>query len=140
MQLVKCCGELRLRNKKASLTLTPARDGQRFVTLHDYLSAIHQWLMSLRGELIAALSAMYDTPQEPDAHLSVTCAALDYLMIETELNMFPAQTGASLPPGAEPKIYGRTTKWESEESFYARMKRVMEDQSADVVNVPAIYV
>jgi hypothetical protein len=71
MQLLKCCGELRLRNKKASLTVTPARDGQGFITLHDYLSTVHPWLMSLRGELIAALSVMYDTPQESDAQLSV---------------------------------------------------------------------
>lgn len=80
---------------------------------------------------------MYDTPQEPDAQLSVNCAALDYLMIETELNMFPAQSGAPLPPGAEPKVYGRTTEWESEESFHARIKRLVEDQSVDVVNIPA---
>jgi hypothetical protein len=137
MQLVKCCGELRPRNKKASLTVTLARDGQGFVTLHDYLSAVHPWLMSLRGELIAALGVIYDTPQESDAQLSVNCVALDYLMIETELNMFPAQSGAPPPPGAEPKVYGRTTEWESKESFYARMKRLMENQSADVVNVPA---
>jgi hypothetical protein len=51
--------------------------------------------------------------------------------------MFPAQSGPPPPPGAEPKAYGRTTEWESKESFHARMKKLMEDQSADVVNVPA---
>jgi hypothetical protein len=137
MQLVKCCGELRPRNKKASLTVTPARDGQRFVTLHDYLSAVHPWLMSLRRELIAALSVMYDTSLEPDAQLSVNSTALDTLTIKTELNMFPAQSGPPLPPGAEPVIYGRRTEWPSEEEFHARMRGLMADQNADVVNVPA---
>jgi hypothetical protein len=136
MQLVKSCGELRPRNKKASLTVTPARGGQGFVTLHDYLFAVHPWLMSLRRELIAALSAMHDTSLAPDTQLRVNSAALDTLTIETELNMFPAQGGSPLPPGAEPVIYGRRTEWEPEEKFRARMRKLMADQSADVVNVP----
>ena len=127
MQLVKCCGELRPRNKKASLIVTPARDGQGFVTLHNYLSAVHPWLMSLRKELSAALSAMHDTSLEPDTQLSVNSTALDTLTIETELNMFPAQGGPPLPPGAEPVIYGRRTEWPSEEEFHARIRRLVAD-------------
>jgi hypothetical protein len=138
MQLVKCCGELRPRDKKASLTVTPASDGQGFVTLHDYLSAVHPWLMSLRTELIAGLGTMYDTPLEPDVQLSVNSNALDSLTIETELNMFPARGGPSLPPEAEPVIYGQTTEWPSEEEFYAKLTKRMADQDPScVVLVPA---
>lgn len=98
MQLVKCCGQLRPRHLNASLTLEPAVDGEGFVTLHDYLSAVHPWLMGLRKELIAAVSLMYDTPLEPDVPLSLNSTALDALTIETELNMFTAQSGPPCQP------------------------------------------
>ncbi|KAH7327230.1 hypothetical protein BKA65DRAFT_510201 [Rhexocercosporidium sp. MPI-PUGE-AT-0058] len=84
MQLVKCYGESRPRVKQASFTATPARDGQGFVTIHDYLSAVHPWLVSLRGELIAALTTLYDQPLEPEVQLSVNSTALDDLAIGTE--------------------------------------------------------
>ena len=82
MQLVKCCGEQWPQNKNVSLTVTPARDGQGFVTLHDYLSAVHPWLMSLQGEMTTVLGTMYDTHLEPGRQLSINSNALDILMIE----------------------------------------------------------
>lgn len=118
------------------MTVTSARDGQGFVTLHDYLSAVHPWLMGLRSELRAALGAMYDTPLEPNVQLSVNFTALDTLTIETELNMFPVQGGSPPPPGAEPVVYGRTTEFESEEGFNARMRRMMEAEGAEWIDVP----
>ena len=137
MQLVKCCGELRPRNKRVSLTVTPARDGQGFVTLHDYLSAVHPWLMSLRGEMIAVLGAVYDTPLEPGTQLSINSNALDALTIETELNMFPAQSGPPLPPGAEPVVHGQPTEWQSDDDFHATVRRLLAGQTADAVNIHA---
>lgn len=136
MQLVKCCGEPRPRNKKASLTVTPARDGQGFVTLHDYLSAVHPWLMGLRSELRAAMGVMYDRPLEPNEQLSVNSTALDTLTIETELNMFPVQGVSPPPPGAEPVVYGQTSGFDSEEVFNARMRRMMEAEGAQWIDGP----
>ncbi|KAG4444403.1 hypothetical protein IFR05_000168 [Cadophora sp. M221] len=107
MQLVKCCGESRPRVKQASLTVTPARDGLGYVTIHDYLSVVHPWLVSLQGELKAALTTLYDQPLEPDVQLSVNSTTLDDVTIETELNMFPVQGGSPVLPGAEPVGIGR---------------------------------
>ncbi|RDW73470.1 hypothetical protein BP6252_07377 [Coleophoma cylindrospora] len=69
--LFKCCGEMPPRDKNASLAVLPAKDGQGFVTLHDYLAAVHPWLMSLRGDIIGALTTAYDNPIEPDTLLKV---------------------------------------------------------------------
>jgi hypothetical protein len=74
--LVKCCGEMPPRDKNASLTVLPAKDGQGFVTLHDYLAAVHPWLMSLRGDIIGALITTYDNPIEPDTLLKVNPGSL----------------------------------------------------------------
>ena len=52
--LVTCCNEERPVAKQAvKLVVNPAA-GREFVTIHDYLSAVHPWLISLRGEIMKA--------------------------------------------------------------------------------------
>ena len=47
-----CCGEARPRGKKASIVVKPASGD--FVTVHDYLSTIHPWLLSFKADIESA--------------------------------------------------------------------------------------
>ncbi|KAK3947831.1 hypothetical protein QBC32DRAFT_270038 [Pseudoneurospora amorphoporcata] len=52
--LIKCCGEERpLRTAGRRLKVTP-RGGKGFVTIGDYVCAVHTWLMSMRDEVLEA--------------------------------------------------------------------------------------
>ncbi|PQE09087.1 domain containing protein [Rutstroemia sp. NJR-2017a BVV2] len=54
--LVKCCGQDRPLRKKGIKLLVAPSAGNRFVTVHDYISvtAVHPWLMSLREDIFKA--------------------------------------------------------------------------------------
>lgn len=137
MQLVRCCGQLRPRGKNASLVVKPKEEGTGFVTLGDYLEAVHPWLMNLRDDLVAAMSNLYDKPLDRDTELSINSNALDALTVEMEVNRNPAQSATS-GAGTQMGHFGQPTNWPSEEEFHARMARLVEaDHLANVANVPA---
>ncbi|KAK0621894.1 hypothetical protein B0T17DRAFT_535328 [Bombardia bombarda] len=53
--LIRCCGEDRpLRKRGQKLAVTPSAGSESFVTVQDYVSAVHPWLMSLRGDILSA--------------------------------------------------------------------------------------
>ncbi|OBT82859.1 hypothetical protein VE02_08560 [Pseudogymnoascus sp. 03VT05] len=60
--LVKCCGEDRpLRKRGIKLVVTHSA-GNRFVTVHDYVSAVHPWLMNLREDILKAKTVARPQP------------------------------------------------------------------------------
>ncbi|KAI7775117.1 LysM domain-containing protein [Diaporthe eres] len=81
--LIRCCGEDRpLRKRGQKLVVTPAASGY-FVTVHDYVSAVHPWLMGLRSEILLAKAELKGTahrvlplPRQPRF-------SQDYVLIET---------------------------------------------------------
>ncbi|AEO71268.1 uncharacterized protein THITE_159031 [Thermothielavioides terrestris NRRL 8126] len=58
-------------------------DGGGFVTVHDYVTAVHPWLMGLRNDILGALGTMNgdDAPLPADTELMVCYDALDSLRI-----------------------------------------------------------
>ncbi|KAH6714440.1 hypothetical protein BKA61DRAFT_605278 [Leptodontidium sp. MPI-SDFR-AT-0119] len=48
-RLLGCCGEPRPRNKKVRIVVRPASG--TFVTVHDYLSTLHPWLMGMKEDI-----------------------------------------------------------------------------------------
>jgi hypothetical protein len=56
--LLLCCGEKRPRRKAVSVVVKPAAS-HGFVTIHDYLSTVHPWLMSLWEDILGAIG-MYE--------------------------------------------------------------------------------
>ena len=44
-----CCGEARPRGKSIRIAVRPASGD--FITVHDYLSTAHQWLLSAKGQI-----------------------------------------------------------------------------------------
>ncbi|KAH6658186.1 hypothetical protein BKA67DRAFT_689361 [Truncatella angustata] len=52
--LLRCCGEDRPPRKRGlKLVVTPSA-GNHFVTVHDWVSAVHPWLVSLRDDVLRA--------------------------------------------------------------------------------------
>ncbi|KAH6721169.1 hypothetical protein BKA61DRAFT_627674 [Leptodontidium sp. MPI-SDFR-AT-0119] len=51
--LVSCCREERPVNKDVKLGVRPA-EGCQFVTIRDFVSAVHPWLLSLREDILMA--------------------------------------------------------------------------------------
>ncbi|KAJ9129620.1 hypothetical protein NKR23_g12498 [Pleurostoma richardsiae] len=84
-QLLRCCKQDRPRGKNAKLTIKPSKawDGQDggFVTVHDYVSALHPWLVRLRGDILGAMGTAdgLDEPLENETDLLVNCDALHSL-------------------------------------------------------------
>jgi hypothetical protein len=52
--LLTCCGEERPRGKAVSV-MVEAAASHGFVTVHDYVSTVHPWLMSMREDILAAI-------------------------------------------------------------------------------------
>ncbi|SPQ26483.1 223e8a0b-86bd-44b7-b3d1-d02170a21dec [Thermothielavioides terrestris] len=86
--LLRCCGGDRPRKKKARLTVRgtgggggggggggdggSGESGEGFVTVHDYVTAVHPWLMGLRADLLAAGGDLLDhVPLAEDTRLMV---------------------------------------------------------------------
>ncbi|KAH8812143.1 hypothetical protein F5884DRAFT_784533 [Xylogone sp. PMI_703] len=83
--LLMCCGTKRPRGKAARLVVKPTASGNGFLTIHDYVSAVHPWLMSLREDLLAAMAVWDDEPLPSETKLMVNYTALDRLkMYERE--------------------------------------------------------
>ena len=77
--LLRCCGGDRLRKKKVSL-LVKASGNLGILTIHDYLSAVHPWLMGLREEILQASGDLLDhVPLSADTRLMVSHPGLPEL-------------------------------------------------------------
>jgi hypothetical protein len=86
--LLRCCKQDRPCGKNAKLTIKPSkawdgRDGG-FVTVHDYVSALHPWLVRLRGDILGAMGTAdgLDEPLGNEMDLVVDCDALHSLTME----------------------------------------------------------
>jgi hypothetical protein len=62
MYLVECCGQKRPWSYDTYLQV--AAQGE-FLTVHEYVSAVHPWLMAMRDTLLEALGKKDDNPKWP---------------------------------------------------------------------------
>ena len=63
--LLSCCGFPRPRNKAVSLVVRAGPEGPGFVTVHDYVTQIHPWLLGLRADLLGAVGVVHGDDGEP---------------------------------------------------------------------------
>ncbi|KAK8131864.1 hypothetical protein PG999_000037 [Apiospora kogelbergensis] len=59
--LLRCCGEDR-PTRRPKLTVVPSDLAAGFVTVHDYVSAVHPWLVGLRDTIVRADNVDHANP------------------------------------------------------------------------------
>ncbi|KAE9362847.1 hypothetical protein N431DRAFT_551065 [Stipitochalara longipes BDJ] len=86
VHLLKCCGTDRPRGKAAKLVIKPDASERTFVTIHDYVSAVHPWLMERREDILGAIGLVWndEEPLPSDTKLMVDCRNPDNLTITGE--------------------------------------------------------
>lgn len=81
-EILRCCGTDRPREIPP---LVVKASGKPFVTVHDYVSAVHPWLLSLRDKILWALSIVCeDKPLPAETKLCVTRFTPDSVWILKE--------------------------------------------------------
>ncbi|KAK3486963.1 uncharacterized protein B0T23DRAFT_407838 [Neurospora hispaniola] len=66
--LIKCCGEDRpLGKRELELVVTASQSAgsESFVTIRDFVSAVHPWVMSMRGDILRAKDLSYENAHIP---------------------------------------------------------------------------
>lgn len=56
MQLLRCCGLERPWERGKTELVIQATGGSGFVTIHDFISAVHPYLMARRGDILKAIN------------------------------------------------------------------------------------
>ncbi|KFZ06949.1 hypothetical protein V501_06908 [Pseudogymnoascus sp. VKM F-4519 (FW-2642)] len=69
--LLRCCGTDRPRGKTARLVVKPLK-GRDFVSVHDYLTTVHPWLMSFRGDILEYMGLWKGKPAEEESVLMLS--------------------------------------------------------------------
>lgn len=60
--LLFCCGAERPNMRDRYIVVTPRTPSEEFVTVHDFLSTVHPWLMGFRDELVKFAKERYFGP------------------------------------------------------------------------------
>lgn len=77
--LLRCCNGDRPRKTRVSLVVNATGD---FLTIHDYVSAVHPWLVSMRQNLLRAAGDLLDNEPLPMAtKLVVSCLGPNDIMV-----------------------------------------------------------
>jgi hypothetical protein len=66
--LLVCCGTQRPRSKAVSVVV---RSSGEFVTIHDYLSTVHPWLVGLREDLLGSMTYLDEEPLTKETKIVV---------------------------------------------------------------------
>ncbi|KAI1452080.1 hypothetical protein F4805DRAFT_55120 [Annulohypoxylon moriforme] len=67
--LLMCCGTTRPRGKAGSMAVKPTTGD--FITVHDYLSTLHPWLLGKRDDILALMGLFDDKPLPQETKLMV---------------------------------------------------------------------
>ncbi|KAH9216994.1 hypothetical protein DL95DRAFT_407211 [Leptodontidium sp. 2 PMI_412] len=91
--LVSCCGEERPINKNVKLEVKPA-EGCQFVTILDFVSAVHSWLLSLREDILMAKRVARGYPSVFATEFMVQVDADGTIQVMDRENWIKARSGA----------------------------------------------
>ncbi|KFZ15195.1 hypothetical protein V502_05730 [Pseudogymnoascus sp. VKM F-4520 (FW-2644)] len=80
--LLKCCYTERPRHKEGGVLVTPSASGKGFVTIHDYVTTMHPWLMRNRQDIVDAMNCYEHMPDAEHMDLVVDLVRVDDLKIE----------------------------------------------------------
>jgi hypothetical protein len=80
--LLRCCGCDRPRGKNATVEVKAGLCSEEFITVHDYLSTVHPWLLNLKNDILEAMFMFEDDPPLLDTKLMVAFATPDMLLVQ----------------------------------------------------------
>lgn len=102
-KLLRCCGEDRPLGKESDLIVRGTGEGG-FVTIHDFLSVVHPYLLSRRDEILEAMELdggrSGKRPFERETKLMVMWLNPGYLDIQTEYEWMRSSKAFSKKRGA----------------------------------------
>ncbi|OBT85707.1 hypothetical protein VE02_05947 [Pseudogymnoascus sp. 03VT05] len=78
--LLICCEEVRLRGKAVTLVVKPVAGENGFITVHDYVSAVHPWLASIQEDILNSMG-IFQRPVPLETELMVDYNFLGLLMM-----------------------------------------------------------
>lgn len=79
--LLVCCGTDRPRKKSGGVLVTASPSGPGFITVHDYITTVHPWLMRNRDDILDAMDRREDLPDPDDMDLVVDAVFPTWLRI-----------------------------------------------------------
>lgn len=125
--LVECCGTQRPRSKDATLQVKAVG---AFLTVHDYVSQVHPWLMDMRERLLEALGWLNGRagPWAPETKLLVD--EMYFLMIIEEEDLVTRRPKPFVPPPGYVPLSHEEGSLESLERSIAKVKARMREQEA----------
>ncbi|KAI1403204.1 hypothetical protein F4819DRAFT_236184 [Hypoxylon fuscum] len=77
-KLMHCCNEDRPQNPPS---LVVRSSTQSFVTIHDFVTTVHPWLQSVKGDVLSAIGDFRGTPVPADTPLVVYCVIPNTFML-----------------------------------------------------------
>ncbi|KAH6869675.1 hypothetical protein B0T10DRAFT_501306 [Thelonectria olida] len=81
LKLMRCCNQDR---PGPTPTFVVRASDQPYVTIHDYVTTVHPWLMGLRTEILSALGVFDGQPLPAETKLAVAVNAADQPTVNTE--------------------------------------------------------
>jgi hypothetical protein len=80
--LLKCCGADRPRGKEGGVLVMASPSGPGFVTVHEYITTVHPWLIRNRGDILKAMDHWEQMPDLEGKDLVVDLVQPKYLTIK----------------------------------------------------------
>ncbi|KFY00414.1 hypothetical protein O988_03318 [Pseudogymnoascus sp. VKM F-3808] len=80
--LLKCCGTDRPRGKEVGVLVTASPSGPGFVTVHEYVTTVHPWLMRNREDIFKAMNCWEQMPYLEGKDLVVDLVQPNFLKID----------------------------------------------------------
>ncbi|KAI1385525.1 uncharacterized protein F4822DRAFT_413325 [Hypoxylon trugodes] len=89
---IQCCGEDRpyLNSPIPSLTVKASKEPKPFVTIHDFITAVHPWMSALEDDIRHSRGVIRGTPVPKKANLFVHNSSLSPLRTIDDLGQSPA--------------------------------------------------
>ncbi|KAI2631342.1 hypothetical protein GGS26DRAFT_557401 [Hypomontagnella submonticulosa] len=95
-KLIQCCGEGRpyYKSSPPSCLVKASGKSKPFVTIHDYVTAVHPWMAALEDDIRCAKGVHKGTPIRKSANMFMWNCLLSPLLIQDDLGQNPAAIAA----------------------------------------------
>jgi hypothetical protein len=129
LKLIRCCDTER---PKETLPLEVRASTQPYVTVHDYVTTVHPWLLGLRQDILQAMNVWEDKPLPEDTKLMVNFNALHDLTIMEEQRWIefarPVQLDFTHSQGYAHENMGKGPEWDYMKQMIREARGIHDDE------------